>query len=107
MFYEARAEGANAEQQWDRIAGTLVEAAENIVPSNERTMRQEWMNEQILEKIKRRRLNKKNSAECKRLDKQIKQDCTAGNEDWLNGKCDEIESLSDMDSRVMYDKIKN
>ena len=49
-IYEARAEWANAEQQWDRIAGTLVEAAENILPSNERTMGQEWMNEQILEK---------------------------------------------------------
>ena len=57
--------------------------------------------------MKRRRLNKKNSAEYKRLDKQIKQDCTAAKEDWLNGECDEIESLSDMDSRVMYDKIKN
>ena len=69
-------------------------------------MRREWMNEEILEKMERRRKSKRSTLEYWRLDREIRRECTEAKDSWLNEKCDEIEKLSDIDKNVMYTKIK-
>ena len=95
-----------AEQQWSMFSEALVGAADEVVPKKERTMRQEWMTEEILRKMERRRVNKRNTAEYRRLDREIRRECTDAKERWLSGKCDEIERLSNIDKNIMYSKIK-
>ena len=95
-----------AEQQWSRLSEALGQAADEVIPKKERTMRQEWMTEAILRKMERRRKIKRNTADYKRLDREIRRDCNAAKESWLNGKCDEIERLSNTDKSVMHSKIK-
>ena len=69
-------------------------------------MRQEWMTEEILRKMERRRKSKRNTLEYRRLDREIRRECTDARDSWLNEKCDEIETLSNIDKNVMYSKIK-
>ena len=104
--YEGLEDEITVEEQWSRISEALVEAAEEVVPKKERTMRREWMTEEILGKMERRRRNKENASEYRRLDGEIRRECDQAKERWLNEKCDEIEMLSNVDKNLMYSKIK-
>ena len=104
--YEGLEDEATAEQQWNRFSEALVEAANEVLPRRERTTRQEWITEEILRKMEIRRKSKRNSAEYRRQDRQIRRECNQAKERWLNDKCDEIEMLSNTDKNVMYSKIK-
>ena len=64
------------------------------------------MTEEILGKMERRRRNKENASEYRRLDGEIRRECDQAKERWLNEKCDEIEMLSNVDKNLMYSKIK-
>ena len=104
--FDALEEGETGEHQWSRICEALTQAANTVVPKKERKRRQEWMTEEILRKMERRRRNQRNRAEYRRLDGEIRRECSAAKEQWLNRKCDEIEMLSSTDKSVMYSKIK-
>ena len=81
-------EAETAEQQWGRLSEALVEAAHEVVPKQERTMRREWMTEEILRKMEARRRHKRNTPEYRRLDSEIRRECNQAKERWLNEKCD-------------------
>ena len=92
--------------QWSKLQKALNEAADEVVPNKERTMRQKWMNENILEKMNRRRLLKNKTAEYKRIDKEIREDCTRAKDRWLNEQCAEVERLETVNPRIMHNRIK-
>ena len=77
---------------WSNLQEALNGAADEVVANKERTMRQKWMNEEILEKMNRRRLLKNQTSEYKRIDKEIREDCTRAKDQWLNEQCEEIET---------------
>ena len=104
--YEGLEDEATAEQQWNRLSEALVGAADEVVPKKERTMRQEWMTEEILRKMDLRRKKKRNTSEYKRLDQEIRRECDQAKEIWLNERCDEIESLSHINRNIMYSRIR-
>ena len=99
-------EDITVENQWTRFSEALVETADEIIPKKERAMRQEWMTDEILSKMERRRVNKKNEREYRVLDREIRRQCSEAKEGWLNEKCNEIERLSQINKSLMYSKIK-
>ena len=96
----------DAEAQWSRLQEALNGAADEVIPNVERRRRQEWMNEDILQKMNRRRLMKNKTSDYKALDKEIKEDCSRARDRWLNEQCAEVERLEKIDSQVMHKKIK-
>ena len=94
-----------AEAKWSRMQEALSGATEQVVPNIQRKMKQKWMNEDILEKMNNRRLKKNNTVEYKRIDREIREDCSRAKEEWLNEKCGEVEELERVDKRLMYSKI--
>ena len=92
--------------QWCKLQKALNDAADEVVPNKERTMRQKWMNEEILENMNRRRLLKNQTSENKRIDKEIREDCTRAKDQWLNEQCEEIERLETVNVQIMHNRIK-
>ena len=91
---------------WSNLQEALNGAADEVVANKERTMRQKWMNEEILENMNRRRLLKNQTSEYKRIDKEIREDCTRAKDQWLNEQCEEIERLETVNVQIMHNRIK-
>ena len=104
--FEALPDEDCPEAQWTRLQEALNGAAEEVIPNQERQMKQEWMNEGILEKMEQRRLKKNSPQEYRRIDREIKEDCSRAKDRWLNEQCIEIERLENIDLRIMHNKIK-
>ena len=104
--FEALPDEDGPESQWARLQEALNGAAEKVLPNKERKRKQEWMNEAILEKMVQRRLKKNVPVEYRRIDREIREDCSRARDRWLNEKCMEIERLENIDSRIMHNKIK-
>lgn len=56
--------------------------------------------------MERRKKSKRNKAEYKRLDREIRRKCNKAKERWINDKCDEFEMLPNIDKNTIYSKIK-
>ena len=69
--------------------------------------RQQWMTEEILEKMEQRKVQKyKDIARYKLLDREIRQECKQAKEDHYNHLCEEIEELDKHHNPIMYSKVK-
>ena len=88
--YEGLEDEVTVEQQWKRLSEALVGAADEILPRKEGTRIQEWMTEEILQKMDLRRKKKRNTVEYRRLYHEIRRECDQVKEKWLNEICDEI-----------------
>ena len=65
------------------------------------------MNEEILNMMEERRELKSVSQErYKEMDRRIKVACKIRKEEWLGEKCEEVEALERIDSRLMAEKIR-
>ena len=104
---EEREETEGVDGNWRVLQGALVGAAEELIPREPQGRRQAWMTEDILELMEERRKFKNRSEDrYKELDRLIKRMCTERKEEWLQAKCDELEHLERMDSRLLAEKIR-
>ena len=104
---EEREETEGVDGNWRVLQGALVGAAEELIPREPQGRRQAWMTEGILELMEERRKFKNRSEDrYKELDRLIKRMCTERKEEWLQAKCDELEHLERMDSRLLAEKIR-
>ena len=76
--------------------------------SAKKEIKQDWMNETILNKMKQRKKAKEDPIAYKLLDNEIKRDCEIAKEAWLNKKCEEVEQLEkEHKPREQHKKSKN
>ena len=73
------------------MQGALTEPAREMVPKRERGRRQRWMTEEILEKMKERRMQKeRNPQRYEELNREVRQACNAAKEAWMDERCREV-----------------
>ena len=69
--------------------------------------RQSWMTKEILDFMEQRRRMKSQSIDrYKDLDRLVKTMCKERKEEWLRERCQEMEQLERVDSRLMAEKIR-
>ena len=94
-------------QDWKVLQEALVLSAEEIIPNERPGRKQPWMTEEILSMMEMRRVNKNVSEEVyKQIDRRIKAACRERKNEWLEEKCQEVEELERIDSRMMAEKIR-
>ena len=97
----------SVDRQWNAMGKAMVETAEELVERRERRARQEWMTEDILDLMERRRACKGvNEESYRKLNRQVKRDCNEAKEEWMNRQCEEIEDLGKRNQQMMYERIK-
>ena len=108
--YERLAEDrtvGDIDNDWSMLQNSLVEAAEEMIPREPQGRRQMWMTQDILELMEERRKFKNRADERYReLDQLIKRMCKDRKEEWLQAKCEELEPLERIDSRLLAEKIR-
>ena len=94
--------------EWGRLQGALTEPAREMVPKREGGRRQRWMTEEILNKMKERRLQKdRDPQRYEELNREVRRDCDAAKEAWLDEQCREVEELErNHKTESMHRKIR-
>ncbi|MGX9987587.1 reverse transcriptase domain-containing protein [Soonwooa purpurea] len=94
--------------KWDALKRALVTAAMDIIPKeNDPKRKNEWITEEILEMMQRRRETKpRHGTEYRTLHKEIRTKCRKAKEEWLNKKCKEVERLSATNKGDMHKQIR-
>ena len=108
--YEALEEVAEDEgvnRDWRILQDSLEDSAEKLIPMERKRRRQSWMTEEILDFMEQRRRMKSQSIDrYKDLDRLVKTMCKEKKEEWLRERCQEMEQLERVDSRLMAEKIR-
>ena len=108
--YEALAkvaEDKGVNRDWRILQDSLVDSAEKLKPRERKRGRQSWMTEEILDFMEQRRRMKSQSIDIyKDLDRLVKTMCKERKEEWLRERCQEMEQLERVDSRLMAEKIR-
>ena len=95
------------ESQWNALKTSIIESSEKHLPKAKKEIKQDWMNETILNKMKQRKKAKEDPIAYKLLDNEIKRDCEIAKEAWLNKKCEEVEQLEkEHKPREQHKKVK-
>ena len=98
---------STAEEDWGQITEILQSTAQQLLPSKPRDKKQKWMNDHILELMKKRRsVKNKNTGMYKDLNTKIQAACRAAKESWIEEQCNELEDLEKRDVQLMYNRIK-
>ena len=98
----------DADNQWIALRESMTSAAEEVLPKKKREQKQPWITQEILEKMKERKIAKNvDPVRYKQLKKEVDSDCRKAKEEWWNKKCETVEQLeSSHASRAMHEKIK-
>ncbi|XP_030745457.1 uncharacterized protein LOC115874434 [Sitophilus oryzae] len=80
------------EDMWQSLKSAIIEPCKKYLKPEKRTMRNDWMTDEILMLMGERR-NLKNTEEYKRIQKVIKYKCRQAREEWITEECTEIENL--------------
>ena len=97
----------NGKTQWDTFKEALVDSAKEIIPVEERKKKQRWMTDEILARMEKRRVLKREDKEkYKAADKEIRERCKEAKERWLNDQCAKIEQSKDRDPTNLHRNIK-
>lgn len=100
-------ESSNIEKKWENLKTSIHHGCSTTLPKKERTAKQPWMTEEILDLMKVRKQSK-NSQKKQVLDKEIDKRCRKAKEEWLNSKCDTIERLQmEHKTREMHQEVKS
>ena len=91
---------------WTAFEEIVISFTGECVPKAKRIGKQEWMTEEILEKMEERRKLPKNSPEYKQLNKEIRRKCKEEKEKSLEKECEDIEDLCKKDQQMMYEKVR-
>ena len=94
------------DMQWDSLKKAILQTNDEILPEMKRETKQDWITKDILQMMEERKRLKGTEA-YNRLDNNIKKACKSAQEDWLNAKCEEIETLSKTNNMTtLYQKVK-
>ena len=92
--------------KWEVLKEAIVSGKE-IIPTKEKTQKQTWMKQEILQKMKERQtISERDSDQYKALDREIRNDCRKAKEEWINEQCQEIEKCQTVDPTFLYKKVK-
>lgn len=94
------------EGKWKNLQQSLLGAVEELVPCERRRAKQKWMTEDILNLMEERRLLKGNPDRYREMDREVKRRCKERKEEWLKEQCDEVEQLERVNSKQMYEKVR-
>lgn len=95
------------EQQWENLRDSITQAAQEVIPKQQKKAKKKWMTEEILNLMEQRRKCKENEKAYVSLHAQITTKCKEAKEKWLKDKCELIEQLQKTNnSKRMHDKIK-
>ncbi|XP_072400277.1 uncharacterized protein [Diabrotica undecimpunctata] len=81
------------EKDWINLRDAICNGAKEVIGDYERKKKNEWMTDEILHLMGRRRENKNNSEQYKELDRTVSRKIKESKEKWLQEKCQEIEEL--------------
>ena len=104
--FEALQTYENVDSLWQHMKNSIIEVAEEFIPSKQIDCKRKWMTKEILDLMETRRKSKHNDIEYSRLNKKIKKKCNEAKESFLNNQCKEIESKWNKNSKFVHEKIK-
>uniref|UniRef100_A0A8D9DVR2 Craniofacial development protein 2 n=1 Tax=Cacopsylla melanoneura TaxID=428564 RepID=A0A8D9DVR2_9HEMI len=98
----------NPNQIWKNIKTAILEPCKKYLQKPKQQKRKDWMTEGILKLMEERRQAKLTDLRKHiELKKQIRHECRKAKEEWLRGKCDEMEELERRhDTHNLHKKIK-
>ena len=97
----------SVETVWDKMGIAMVEYADELLEKKERSARQCWMTEEILDLMDERRACKgRDDHRYRELDAQIIRSCNEAKEEWINRECEELEQLRKRNPQKMHEKIR-
>ena len=92
---------------WEKLKKSIHDTAEEICGREKMKPKQNWMTQEILEKMEERRQQKNlNTIRYRELHREIKRMCRVAKERFLNDKCKKIQELDERHNPHMY-KIIN
>lgn len=98
---------ANIEEEWQHLKLSIISASKKFLPKKKKTSGKEWMTEEILAKMEKRKAYKNEKEKYQTLDREIHKMCDNAKEEWINKNCAEIEELeAQHKTRQMYEKVK-
>ena len=101
------------ERKFNMLKESIHTASKNVLEKRKKKQEKEWMTEEIMNLINRRKELKKpdkdeQTEEYQEIDKEIKDKCKEAKDKWFNEECDEILRLEkDHNIREMHNKVKN
>ena len=108
--YEALAEVTEDEgvnRDFRILQDSPVDSVEKLITRERKRGRQSWMTEEILDFIEQRqRMMSQSIGRYKDLDWLVETMCKERKEEWLRERCQEMEQLERVDSRLMAEKIR-
>lgn len=108
MHAEEQAENEGIDNDWEVLQESLVGVANELIPREPQGRRQQWMTQDILELMEeRRKFRNRTDNRYRELDRLIKRLCIERKEEWLQEKCDELEVLERIDSKLLAEKIRD
>ena len=98
----------SSEQKWKTFKNCVQTSLKAVLPKIEKKKKKEWMTNDILELMEERKKCKNRDKEkYDYIDKQITTACRNAKEQWLRGKCEEVELLEKQHkSKEMHKKVK-
>lgn len=84
-----------------------MKTADAVCGKRTKTGKQDWITEEILDKMEERRMWKRNEEKYRSLSKIIKRTCRKAKSQYYSKICNEIESLDKSHNPKMYEKVKS
>jgi hypothetical protein len=72
------------DSQWNMLKDSLQQTSKEIIPVVTKKIHKEWMTDDILQIMDRRRQKREHTDEYNKLSKEIKANCNEAKEEWLN-----------------------
>ncbi|NNK27532.1 MAG: RNA-directed DNA polymerase, partial [Flavobacteriaceae bacterium] len=93
--------------EWQNLKESIIHVSQAILPKQKKRKDKEWMNQDIINLMEKRRLNK-GKTEYNQIAREIKAKCKVAKELWYNNNCREIEELESQHKiRELHQKVKD
>ena len=103
--FEAPTEEDN-NRPWENFKESLTAIAQKLLPRETKKVKSKWMTQEILDMMDtRRKIVLRDSQEYKEINRRITTKCTKAKVSWLKTKCEEIEKLKSINTRIMHREI--
>lgn len=96
----------NVDSLWQHLKNSIIEAANERIPSNQIEGKKKWMTKEILNLVEFRRKSKSNDIGYSCLNKKIKKKFNEAKEAFVNSQCKEIENLRIKQSKCVHKKLQ-
>ena len=98
--------GQNFEEAWKNLKECLIKIEDAVCGNREKTKKQNWITEELLDKMEERRMCKRNEEKHKSLSKAIKKMCRKAKIEYYSKICNDIELLDKTHNPKRYQKVK-